>query len=85
MMIKQKNQKLTNNIAEHLNKLLNAKLNSKYPVFNNWKNAILKVEEEVNNSVKVLDRSDYISRLFLLTLDFRSVRLWKLFNRQKNN
>ena len=61
---------LTNNIAEHLNKLLNAKLNSKYPVFNNWKNAILKVEEEVNNSVKVLDRSDYISRLFLFFISW---------------
>ena len=56
---------LTNNISEHLNKLLNAHLNSKYPVFDNWKHAILKVEEAVNNNMKEYDRSDYISRLFL--------------------
>ena len=38
----------TNNIAEHINKLLNDKLISKYPTFEKWKDTILKVESEVN-------------------------------------
>ena len=31
----------TNNLAEHINKLLNSKFQTKYPTFESWKNAIL--------------------------------------------
>ena len=33
---------ITNNIAEHNNKILNSHLKTKYPLFEIWKNAILK-------------------------------------------
>lgn len=46
---------------------MNTHLNYKYLVFDNWKHAILKVEEAVNNNnnMKEYDSSDFRSRLFL--------------------
>ena len=56
---------ITNNIAEHLNKILNSKLNTKYPNFDNWKNAILSTEIDVNNKNDIIERENFISKLIL--------------------
>ena len=56
---------ITNNIAEHINKLLNVKLNSKFPIFSNWKNAFLNVEKEINDRTEYIERSNNISNVLL--------------------
>ena len=56
---------ITNNIAEHLNKILNNKLNTKYPNFDNWKNAILSTEFDINNKTDIIERENYISKIIL--------------------
>ena len=63
---------LTNNISEHINKLLNSKLKSKYPTFINWKNAIFEIEKEVNNKTEIIERTNYISKLLLYYIDWSS-------------
>jgi hypothetical protein len=47
---------LTNNIAENINALLNSFFNKKYPLFAQWKNAILSLE---------ITRRNYSSNLML--------------------
>lgn len=49
---------ITNNIPEHINKILNSKLNSKYINFENWKNAILTTENNINNQTDILEREN---------------------------
>ena len=44
---------LTNNIAEHINKLLNSKFQTKYPKFESWKTAIFSVENDINK-IKII-------------------------------
>ena len=56
---------ITNNIAEHLNKILNNKLNTKYPNFDNWNNAILSTEFDINNKTDIIERENYISKIIL--------------------
>ena len=56
---------LTNNIAEHINKSLNSNLKSKYPTFENWRAALLKVEDSVNNIPNVISRYDYTTKILL--------------------
>ena len=47
---------LTNNLAENINTLLNSFFNKKYPLFAQWKNAILSLE---------ITRRNYSSNLML--------------------
>ena len=56
---------LTNNISEHMNKLLNEKLNRKYPTFYNWKDTILNVEKNVNLNYNELKRMDINTKIIL--------------------
>ena len=56
---------ITNNIAEHLNKILNNKLSTKYPNLDNWKNTILSTEIDINNKNDIIERENYISYNFI--------------------
>ena len=55
----------TNNIAEHINKLLNSNLKTKYPTFDNWQKALLTVEKIINDSSNKITRYDYITKILL--------------------
>ena len=61
---------ITNNISEHINKLLNSKLNNKHPTFHNWKNALLQTESEFNSKTEYIKRTNYISNLLLYFIDW---------------
>ena len=61
---------LTNNISEHLNKIINSKLKSKYPIFINWRDSLLKSEEEINLSVGEIHKKDYSSLLLIYFINF---------------
>ena len=50
---------ITNNVSEHINKLLNIKLNSKYRTFNNWKNSLIEIEKEFYSKTEFVKRSNY--------------------------
>jgi len=63
---------VTNNIAQHINKLLNNKLNCKHPTFDNWKNALIETEVEFNNKTEFISRTNYISKLLLFFIDWSS-------------
>ena len=56
---------LTNNIAEAINRILNSHLNSKYPLFDEWRKAILTTEEKVNLNFEENKRVNYISKIFI--------------------
>ena len=56
---------ITNNIAEHVNKILNKKLSTKYPNLDNWKNTILSTEIDINNKNDIIERENYISYNFI--------------------
>ena len=59
---------ITNNIAEHLNKILNNKLSTKYPNLDNWKNTILSTEIDINKKNDIIERENYISYNFIFYL-----------------
>ena len=59
---------ITNNIAEHLNKILNNKLSTKYPNLDNWKNTILSTEIDINNKNDIIEWENYISYNFIFYL-----------------
>ncbi len=65
-----KNLFLTNNIAEHLNKIINSKLKRKYPIFLNWREAILQTEEEVNLNFEEIQRKDFSTKLLFYYINF---------------
>ena len=65
-----KNLFLTNNIAEHLNKILNSKLKSKFPIFMNWREAILNTEKEVNLKFEETSRQDFSSKILFYYINF---------------
>ena len=56
---------ITKNISHHLNKILNNKLKCKYPNYDNWKNAILSNEIDINNQNDIIERKNYISKIIL--------------------
>ena len=58
------------NISEHINKLLNNKLNCKHPTFENWKNYLLETELEFNSKTDFIKRINYISNLLLYFVDW---------------
>ena len=65
-----KNLFLRNNIAEHLNKILNSKLKSKFPIFMNWREAILNTEKEVNLKFEETSRQDFSSKILFYYINF---------------
>ena len=56
---------LTNNISEHINKILNSHFNTKFPTFEKWKYSLLETEKEINNKTNLVERSDYVTNVLL--------------------
>ena len=86
---------LTNNIAENINALLNSFFNKKYPLFEQWKNAILSLVEIFEKKPLEITRRNYSSNLMLyyvkkIKIDKKNIRLLKaeeigdLINLEKN-
>ena len=48
-----------------MNKILNNKLNAKYPNFENWKNSILSIENAINNKIDIIERENYTSKIIM--------------------
>lgn len=66
---------LTNNVSESINHILNSYFKTKYPTFNEWRNAIVEEIEKVSIKAHEVDRKDYITKILLY--------LFKLFNTSK--
>jgi hypothetical protein len=58
--LEQKYLYITNNIAEHINKILNSKLNYKYSNLDIWKIAILVTKNNINNQTNILERENIL-------------------------
>ena len=56
---------LTNNISEHINKILNSHFNNKFPTFEKWKYALINTEKEINSKLNLVERSDYVTKILL--------------------
>ena len=56
---------LTNNISEHINKILNSHFNTKFPTFEKWKYSLLETEKEINNKTNLVERRDYVTNVLL--------------------
>ena len=65
-----KNLFLTNNVAEHLNKIINSKLITKYPMFLNWRESLLKSEEEINLKYEENIRKDFSTKLLFYYVNY---------------
>ena len=63
---------LTNNIAEHINKLLNSKFQTKYPTFESWKKTIFSVENDINNKTDYIERVNFCSQIIIYFLKWNS-------------
>ena len=62
----------TNNIAEHINKLLNSKFQTKYPTFESWKKAIFSVENDINKKTDYIERVNFGSQIILYFLKWNA-------------
>ena len=56
---------LTKNIAENINSLLNTSFTKKYPTFNQWKSAILKIIDLFEKNNNELIRCNYSSKMMI--------------------
>ena len=56
---------LTNNIAEHINKVLNSYFNTKYPLFNDWKKALLFTAKKMNEENNPINRKNITSNILI--------------------
>lgn len=59
---------LTNNIAEHINKLLNSKFQTKYLTFESWKTANFSIENDINNKTDYIERVNFGSQIIIYFL-----------------
>jgi len=61
---------LSNNVSEHINKILNSNFNTKFPSYDKWRTALLKTEQDINNKTEFLERFDYISQIMMFFIKF---------------
>ena len=72
---------LTNNVSESINHILNSYFKTKYPTYNQWRNAIVEESEKVSIKAHEVDRKDYITKilLYLFKLFKISKKKFKIF------
>ena len=54
---------LTNNISEHINKILNSFYNIKYPTFEKWKILLFRTQDIINNNDNIITRHNYLTQV----------------------
>lgn len=73
---------LSNNICENINHLLNSIFNKNYPVFKEWRNAILSVVNIFENKTKDFHLKNFSSKITFyyiknVKLNYKSLKLLK--------
>ena len=61
---------LSNNVSEHINKILNSNFNTKFPSYDKWRTALLKTEKDINKKTEFLERYDYISQIMIFFIKY---------------
>ena len=56
---------ITNNIAENINKILNSHFKYKYPLFDDWRNALLHTSSLINLNKEPIDRKYIVSNILM--------------------